>query len=297
MLFFIIQTADAHQEYILNVDFGFNPELKENAVKNSKIFLNTTQEPLSFDLDDGMVSVNFEMKGSERSKYVLIADKTYNIHGFFDSSLMHTSGEEKYDMDERFKIAQKKLYGLPESTISQLDYDFEEKTRSYYTLTWRRKISGILVLGDDFKAYVDAVNGNVIGWRLSMFDFSPDEASAVPEITLGDAVKIARNENNNDRPYEKFPPYLVFNDEGKLHWLFMLYSPIVKNYYVGVDATTGEIIRSGTELDGEIPESYKPVGFQKAESSNAMLIILGVAIFIIILSLAVFAVKKQGVKK
>ncbi len=67
--------VSAHNEYLFNVSFDYNPELKMQGIRNAQIFLNTTQEPISLDLDKGMMSVNFKVANGEREKFVLIADQ------------------------------------------------------------------------------------------------------------------------------------------------------------------------------------------------------------------------------
>ncbi len=271
--------AAAHGEYLFNVSFDYDPEFKEHAIRNAQVFLNTTEEPVSMDLDSGLVSVNFKVENGERQKFVLIAPDSYSVQGFYDSSLVHSSGSENSSSGQRRKIAENVLITFPESIRSQLEHSGEEEKGKVYSQKWARKVNGILVLGDTLEVLVDGVNGNVVGWKLFMFDFQ--SASTTPKISLSEAIDSAR-ENSNDRLYEKFPPYLVLTDDGRLVWLFMLYNSVVKNYYVAVDADTGEIVISGTDLE-EIPASYQPAELPK--SPSIFIIALIAAVLVALLSL------------
>ncbi len=272
--------AAAHGEYLFNVSFDHDPELKGHAIKNAQIFLNTTEEPVSMDLDSGLVSVNFRVENGERQRFVLIAPSSYSVQGFYDESLVHPSGRENSSGEQRKKIAESIPNTFPESIRSQLEYSGEEKNGKVYSQKWARKVNGVLVLGDTLEVLVDGANGNVAGWRLAMFDF--ESVSTVPKISLSEAIDSARRENSNDRLYEKFPPYLVLTDDGRLAWLFMLYNSVVKNYYVAADADTGEIVISGTDLE-EIPASYQPAELPK--SPNTFIIALIAAVLVALLAL------------
>ncbi len=288
--------ASAHNEYLFNVSFDYNPQLKMHAIRNAQIFLNTTEEPVSLDLDQGMVSVDFKAENGERERFVLIADNSYSVQGFYDLSLVHTSGNENSTEEQRKKIAENTFITLPENVRNQLEYLDEEKTGEVYNHKWVRKINGILVLGDQLEILVDGVNGNTVGWRLGMFDFPAEGFSTKPSVSFSDALDVARKANNNDKLYEHFKPYLVIAEDGRFVWLFMLFNPYVKNYYVAVDAVSKELVISGTsELEGEIPSSYQP---QDTSGSSSAVIISAIGSFILIGALALIFYKTQrGAKK
>jgi len=121
-----------------------------------------------------------------------------------------------------------------------------------YFYKWFRYVDGIIVAGEDLFVNVDAVNGNIIAWRLSIFDYPKSSIKTISAISSDVAKRVA--ELSFNAPSVKgFEPYAIIYGD-KLVWVNRLQGQFYP-YYAGVSAEDGSIAFTGT-LPGEIPKEY-----------------------------------------
>src|SRR3989344_7943825 len=94
--------VNGHSLYLFGISLDFDPELKVNAIKASQQFLRTEKEPVSFDLDKGLIMVHFE---PEQRSYVEVNPFGYAIHGMRNENLKHTGGSKKISKENGYEIA------------------------------------------------------------------------------------------------------------------------------------------------------------------------------------------------
>jgi len=252
ILFFILISvvANSHSTYLFDISLDFDQELKSNVIAIAQDFLKTGKEPATFDLDDGLIMVHFE---PEQRNYVEINPIGYKVHGMRNENLKHKSGEKQLAKNQGFEIAKDFFEALPEDTRLELKYALEvSEVDNTYFYKWFRHIDGIIVLGEDFLVNVDAVNGNIIAWRLSIFDYPKDLIETTPAITENVAKKIAEL-SFNVQSANGFEQYLVVIRNEPV-WVSKLQGQFYP-FFAGVNAKDGSIAFIGT-LPGEVPEGY-----------------------------------------
>ena len=242
--------VNAHSLYLFGISLDFDPELKANAISAAQQFLNTAKEPVSFDLDKGLIMAHFE---PEQRNYVEINPLGYTVHGMRNENLKHKSGSRQITKEQGYALAKKFFDTLPENAKSELEYSPEVSEVDYtYFYKWFRQINGILVAGEDFFVNVDAVNGNIIAWRLAIFDYPKSSIKTAPAVAMNVAKRVAEL-SFNAPSVEGFKPYAVIYD-GELVWVNRIHGQFYP-FYVGISAADGSISFTGT-LPGEIPSGY-----------------------------------------
>ncbi len=237
-----------HGNVIYNVDLDFDKELKSNVVKSAQSYLNIDEEPVGFDFDRELISVKFD-RDLEYSVRINPLDNS--VFGFRDDSLVNRHGETKYGEKERKVIAQKIFDSIPEDYKSELKYGEEKKLYSgTFQHTWYRYVDGIYVSGNHLEVEIDALNGDVVAWRLSIFFYPKTQIQTTPFITYKVAQQIAELRFNAD-PVD-FNPILII-EKNKLVWVTKVKS--LYPHFVAIDASDGEVLYSGS-LRGDLPENY-----------------------------------------
>lgn len=242
--------VSAHSLYLFGISLDFDKDLKSNVIKSAQEFLKTGKEPLSFDLDKGLIMAHFE---PEQKHYVEVNPADFKVYGMRDENLKHTVGEKKLTKEQGPEIAKKFFDTLPGEVKSELKYGSEaSEVDGTYFYKWFRYVNGILVAGEDFMVNVDAVNGNIIAWRLPIFDYPKNTIDTAPAITKNVAKKVAELSFNAPSVTD-FKPYLIININEPV-WVIKLQGQFYP-FFVGVSAKDGSIPFSGT-LPGEIPQGY-----------------------------------------
>lgn len=250
LLLLFASIASAHSLYLFGISLDFDKDLKSETIKASNAFLNTNKEPVSFDLDKGLIIVHFD---SEQKNYVEINPLGYIVHGMRNEDLKHQKDENKLTKEQGYEIAKKIFDGLPSSVKSELRYDpLVSEIDGTYFYKWFRYANDLLVAGEDFYVNVDAFNGNVIAWRLSVFDYPKDMIETTPAIPANVARRVAEL-SFNFPSVEEFESYLIVNGKEPV-WVIKLNGEFYP-FYIGVSATDGSIDFTGI-LPGEIPEGY-----------------------------------------
>lgn len=246
----LILIVNAHSLYLFGISLDFDNELKSNVITAAQKFANTSKEPLSFDLDKGLIMVHFE---PEQRNYVEVNPLDYSVNGMRNENLKHDEAAKKLTKEQGFEIAKKFFETLPNPIKSELRYDAKvsEVDGTYY-YKWFRYVNGILVIDENFMANVDAVNGNIIAWRLSIFDYPKSSIGTAPAISANVAKKVAEL-SFNAHSVENFEPYLVIYGKDPI-WVNRLQGQFYP-YFVGVSAVDGSIAFTGT-IPGEVPEGY-----------------------------------------
>src|SRR3989344_744319 len=181
--------VNAHSLYLFDISLDFDKELKSNVIEEAQKFLNAKKKPLSFDLDKGLIIVHFE---PEQRNYVEVNPFGYKVNGMRNENLKHKTEGKKLTKEQGFEIANTFFDTLPADVKSELEYDAEvSEVDGTYFYKWFRYVNGILVIGEDFFVNVDTVNGSIIAWRLSIFDYPKDSIETVPAITSNAAKKVA----------------------------------------------------------------------------------------------------------
>ena len=242
--------VSAHSLYLFGISLDFDKELKSNVVKSAQKFLSTGKEPLSFDLDKGLIMAHFE---PEQRNYVEINPMGYEVYGMRNENLKHKTGTKKLTKEQGFDIANKFFDAFPNDIKSELnhDYDVSEVDDTYF-YKWFRHVDGIIVADETFMVNVDAVNGNIIAWRLSIFDYPKSLIEAVPAISKNVAKRVAEI-SFNAPSVKDFKPYLIIVVNEPV-WVNKLQGQFYP-FFVGVTAKEGSISFTGT-IPGEIPKGY-----------------------------------------
>ncbi len=251
-----IAVTTAHSLYLFDINLDFDKELKSNVIKTAQDFLKIKKQPLSFDLDKGLIIVHFE---PEQRNYVEVNPLGYIIQGMRNENLKHnpklTSEQlsEKLTKEQGFDIANNFFEALPKKIKPELKKDLEvSEVDGTYFYKWFRNVNGVLVIGEDFMVNVDAVNGNIIAWRLSIFDYPKGSIETVPAITGNVAKKVAEL-SFNVPSVKGFNPYLIINTNEPV-WVTKLQGDFYP-FFVGVSAKDGNIAFTGT-IPGDVPKDY-----------------------------------------
>lgn len=242
--------VNAHSLYLFDISLDFDKELKSNVIEAAQKFLNAKKEPLGFDLDKGLIIAHFE---PEQRNYVEINPLGYEVYGMRNENLKHRTGANRLTKEQGFEIAKKFFGKFPDKIKSELKYDpdvFEVDGTYFYK--WFRYANGILVVGEDLLVNVDAVNGNLIAWRLAIFDYPLDNIQTVPAISSNVAKRVAEL-SFNAPSVKDFNNYLIVNGK-ELVWVAKLQGEFYP-YFAGVSAMDGSILFTGT-LPGEVPKGY-----------------------------------------
>lgn len=242
--------AGAHSIYLFNISLDFDKELKSSVIKEAQNFLKTANEPVAFDLDNGLIMVHFE---PEQRNYVEINPLGYKVYGMRNENLKHKSGLPKITKVQGFEIANKFFNNLPKEIKSELKYnnDVSEVDGTYF-YKWFRHVDGILVIGEELMINVDAVNGNIIAWRLSIFDYPQGAVETNHAVSMNVAKRVAEL-SFSANSVENFSPYLVISKNEPV-WVNKLKGQFYP-YYAGVSAKDGSIAFTGS-IPGEVPEDY-----------------------------------------
>lgn len=251
VLFFIFiglsSFAYAHGNYIIDISLDFDPELKSNVIQSAQSYLELDEEPKQFDFDRELISVKFDR---QLEYSVDINPVDYSVFGFRDDSLL-TKGEVKYTSEQRKAIAEKMLEKLPEESRAELEYGGETELYSKsFEYNWYRKVDNILVPTEFLKVEVDATDGDIIAWKLSIFSYPKTQISTTPAITYQVAQKIAELRFKAE-PVD-FSPVLII-DKNKPVWITKVKS--LYPHFVAVDATDGRVLYSGS-VRGDLPKDY-----------------------------------------
>ncbi|MEK6983099.1 MAG: hypothetical protein AABX33_00870 [Nanoarchaeota archaeon] len=250
LIVLFVALVSAHSSYLFNINLDFDKEIKSNVVKSAQKFLNTNKEPIDFDLDKGLIIAHFE---PEQRNYLEINPIGFVVQGMRNENLKHKAGTKKMTKEQGFEIAKKFFDSLPEKIKSELEYypEFSEVDGTHF-YKWYRYIDGILVVGEDLIVNIDAVNGNIIAWRLSIFDYPKESIQKVPAVSKNVATKVA--ELSFNAPSVKgFKPYTIINGK-ELVWVNRLQGQFYP-FFVGVSAADGSIAFTGT-IPGEVPKEY-----------------------------------------
>src|SRR3989338_6191458 len=246
----------AHSLYLFGISLDFDKELKSNVAKSAQKFLSTGKEPLSFDLDKGLIMAHFE---PEQRNYVEINPLGYEVYGMRNENLKHqvilTSLKDniKLTKEQGFEIAKGFFNTLPSNIKSELKYNPEvSEVDNTYFYKWFRHVDGILVIDEAFMVNVDAVNGSIIAWRLSIFDYPKSSIEISPAISKNVAKRVA--ELSFNAPSAKdFEPYIIININEPV-WVNRIQGQFYP-FFVGVNAKDGSISFTGT-IPGEVPKGY-----------------------------------------
>lgn len=248
---FSVMLVWAHSVYLFSISLDFDKELEANTIKAAQDFLSTKNKPMAFDLDKGLIMVHFE---PEQRNYVEINPFGYEVYGMRNENLRHRAGTKSITEEQGFDIAKKVFEKLPENVKSELKFDSEiSEVDGTYFYRWFRYINSILFVGEDFMVQVDAVNGNVIAWRLSVFDYPKDSIDASPAITKN-VAKLVAELSFNAPSATGFEPYLIINGNEPV-WVNKLQGQFYP-FYVGVSAEDGSVAFTGT-LPGGVPKNYQ----------------------------------------
>ena len=242
--------AASHSIYLFNISLDFDKELKSNVIKEAQKFLKTSKEPVAFDLDNGLIMVHFE---PEQRNYAEINPLGYVVQGMRNENLKHKSGQPIITKEDGFEIAKNFFGSFPEEIRSELKYgpDVSEVDNTYF-YKWFRYANGALVVGEDLMVNVDSVNGNIIAWRLSIFDYPENAIETSPSISKNVAKRVAEL-SFNIGSVGGFKPYLIINKNEPV-WVTRLQGQFYP-FFVGVNAKDGSIAFTGS-LPGEVPRGY-----------------------------------------
>ena len=242
--------AIAHSLYLFNISLDFDKNMKENVIKTAQDFAKTKKIPSAFDLDKGLIVVRFD---DDSGSYVRINPADFKVYGMQNENLRHKEGAKKFDKQYGLEIARKLFDTFPKEITSELAYDEEvSEVDGTYFYKWFRFKDGILIAGDDLFINFDAVNGNIIGYRIPIFYVNKENINTNPAITMNIAKRVGEISLNSPAA-NNFEPYLI-SYNGKLIWTFKLQGQFYP-FYAGVDASDGSIDFSGL-LPGEIPLGY-----------------------------------------
>jgi len=243
--------VSAHSLYLFGISLDFDMDLKSNIVSAAQKYASTTNEPVAFDLDRGLIMVHFE---PEQRHFVEINPLGYKVQGMRDENLKHKSGAKVITKEKGLEIAKKIYDSLPDDVKSELKADNEvPEVDNTYFFKWHRYIDNVLIAAEDFSVTVDAVNGNVIAFRLAIFEYPKKLIDVRPAITKNVAKRIAELTYNTPS-VKDFSPYVIINGNDPV-WVNKLQGQFYP-YYVGISGKDGSISFTGS-LPGDVPKTYK----------------------------------------
>ncbi|MBI4143341.1 hypothetical protein HY487_00490 [Candidatus Woesearchaeota archaeon] len=255
-----IAFASAHSLYLFGISLDFDEDLKSNVITAAQKFAGTSKEPLGFDLDKGLIMVHFE---PEQRNYVEVNPLDYSINGIRNENLKHKEGAKKLTKEQGFEIANGFFQALPDEVKSQLKHDSDvSEVDNTYFYKWFRYANDILVIDEGFFVNVDAVNGNIIAWRLSIFDYPKESITTAPAISANVARKVAEL-SFNAHTVQNFEPYLIILSKDPV-WVDRLQGQLYP-YYAGINAVDGSIAFTGA-IPGEVPKGYGTSQVQVVET-------------------------------
>jgi|GEM_PF-5552485 hypothetical protein len=263
-LFSFIAAVYAHSLYLFNISLDFDKGLKSNVIIAAQKFANTSKEPVSFDLDKGLIMAHFE---PDQRNYAEINPLNYEVYGMRNENLKHQivpqSAASKMPKQEGYETAKRFFEKFPANVKSELKYgaDVSEVDGTYF-YKWNRYVDGIIVADESFFVNVDAYNGNIIAWRLSIFDYPKESIKTVPAISANVAKKVAEL-SFNAPSVQNFEPYLIIYTKEPV-WVSKIQGQLYP-YYIGVNGIDGSIAFTGT-LPGEIPDGYKTENVKVVET-------------------------------
>lgn len=246
----ILAFASAHSLFLFDISLDFDKELKSNVILTAQKYLNTGKEPVAFDLDRGLIIVHFE---PEQRNYVEVNPFGFKVQGMRNENLKHTKGQKTITKEEGLVIAKKIYDSLPNDVKPELKLDNEvAEADNTYFYNWFRYVDGILVVSEDLSVTVDAVNKNILAYRLAIFGYPKNAIDASPAISSNVAKKVAEL-TYETQSVKDFEPYLViYGDE--LVWVVRLQGQFYP-FYIGVSAQDGSIAFTGS-LPGDVPKGY-----------------------------------------
>lgn len=216
---------------------------------------------MSFDLDKGLIMVHFE---PDQRNYVEVSPIDFSVKGMRNENLKG-SGGAKLTKEQGFGIANRFFQKLPNGIKSELKYDPEiPEVDGTYFYKWFRHAGGILVVDEQFMVNVDAASGNIIAWRLSIFDYPKESIDAAPAVSANVAKKVAEL-SFNVPSVENFRPYLIIYSREPV-WVNRLQGQFYP-FYIGVSAMDGSISFAGT-LPGEVPKNYNAPDIKVVETAQ-----------------------------
>ncbi|HLC62200.1 MAG TPA: hypothetical protein VJI52_04245 [Candidatus Nanoarchaeia archaeon] len=240
----------AHSIFLFGISLDFDRDLKSNVISAAQKYLNTREDPIAFDLDRGLIIVHFD---PDQRRYVEVNPLGYRIQGMHDDRLKHTQGTKTIKQERGLEIAKKVYDSLPQDAKSELKYDEDvAEVDDTYFYKWFRYVNGVLVAAEDFSVTVDAVNKNVIGYRLAIFNYPKNAIDTNPAITSNVAKKVAELAYNL-QSVKDFEPYLIIDGDEPV-WVTRLQGQFYP-FYIGISAKDGSIAFSGS-LPGDIPKNY-----------------------------------------
>jgi len=241
----------AHSSYLFDIKLDFDKSLEANVIKSAQEFMKTEKKSLSFDLDRGLIIAHFE---NDTRNYVRINPIDFKVYGMQNENLRHKEGTIKYDKRQGLEIAKKLFDAFPKEITSELafDEDISEFDGTYY-YKWFRFKNGLLIVGDELFINVDAVNGNIIGYRIPIFYISKEDIKTNPAITMSVTKRVAEIMMNAPG-VKDFKPYIV-SYNGYLVWVNKLQGQLYP-FYIGINAMDGSISFSGI-IPGEVPKNYE----------------------------------------
>ena len=252
--------VSAHSLYLFGISLDFDKELKSNVITAAQKFANTSREPLGFDLDKGLIMVHFE---PEQGNYVEVNPLDYSINGLRNENLKHKEGAKKLTKEQGFELANGFFQTLPNEVKSELKHDSDvSEVDNTYFYKWFRYANNILVIDEGFFVNVDAVNGNIIAWRLSIFDYPKESMALEPAISANVARKVAEL-SFNAHSVQNFEPYLIILSKDPI-WVDRLQGQLYP-YYAGISAVDGSIAFTGA-IPGEVPKGYSTTQVQVVET-------------------------------
>ena len=249
-LIFVVFFSDvfAHSNYLFDIDLDFSPILKQNVISASDGFYESKKVPVRFDFDRGLLVVQFD---NDFEKSVLVNPYSFEVQGFRDDSRT-VRGGAVFDFEQRKKIALSVFENLSEDYKLELVYDGERVTyEGNFKHFWHRYVKGVFVSNEYLEIEVNGVTGQVIAYKLYLFDSNKDVIVVNPAISSNLAKEIGRLKFNGVI-VDEFEPVLVVENKVPV-WVFKI--KLLYPIYVGVDGLTGEVLWSGN-LRTILPQDY-----------------------------------------
>ena len=244
----LLPSAYSHSNILYNINLDFDLDLKDLARTAAQQYLKTNEKPIQLDYDNEAIIVKFN-KSLDYFASVNPLDGT--IVGFRDDSLISKGVQESISGAERRKQADKVFDSLPEMIKKQLRYGEETKTYiGTYIHRYYRYTGDIYVSGDYLEVEVDPSDGDVVGWKRSLFLADEEDMKKEPAISSGVAEQIAIISYDAEPVDHK--PLLVIMGEKPI-WIVKvkLFYPV----FVAVDGLDGHILFFGALRD-QMPLRY-----------------------------------------
>jgi hypothetical protein len=239
--------SSAHANILINLDLDFDPEAKQKIITTAQEYLQTGLQPIGFDYDSELIVVKFN---EYPSLSVSINPFDYSVSGVEESAKATDSGTVKTTEEQRKESADKIFEQLPVKYKEELKYGEEREERNLFTHTWYRYVDNVVVPKERLEVVIDGETGEVVSWRLQIFQISKELIESSPSITADVAQKVG------ELTYEgtplDFSPVLIIHD-AKPVWITRM--KVLYPIYVGVGAMDGEIMFTGG-MKGILPDKY-----------------------------------------